>query len=296
MLDFKRILLMMLAGVMFFSCTTSKKSTGAKVSADQFYDSGDFGNALVAYEQVIADYVAESRTDECPVYGRAGLSALKTGNISKAIDYLKMDTYTPYATEDTYFGLATAYKEKDNLSKEILTLQDYLRLYPAGKHIDEVKVRLFETYVESENWEAAQELWPPVPTANVDEKMLSQWFTVNLALKNEEQCNDLSLQLLKLNPNNIPALEWQAKEAFLKAENHYQAEMDAYEKNKTNKQYKRLLEELKKVTTEFQTAKQAYENLYALDPKPEYAQYLGNIYVRLNDKEKADYYRKKAGQ
>jgi hypothetical protein len=72
--------------------------------------------------------------------------------------------------------------------------------------------------------------------------------------------------------------------------------MEAYDKNKTNKQYKRLLEELKVVTTEFKDAKSKYENLYRLNPKPSYAQYLSNIYVRLNDKEKADYYRSKAGQ
>ncbi|MCF8367039.1 MAG: hypothetical protein K9H16_14715 [Bacteroidales bacterium] len=296
MSDFIKILLFVAVVVLVFSCSTANKSLSVKQSADQFFENNDFENALSGYEQIIADYMREMNTEECPVYGRAGISSLRTGNLAKAIDYLKMDTYTPFASEETYFGLAGCFRKKDNLSKEIISLQDYMQLYPEGKHIQEVKTRLFETYVESENWEAAQKMWPPFADADIHEDFLSQWFRVNLALKNDDECNIISQQLIKMNPGNIPALEWQAKEAFLKAENHYQTEMDAYEKNKTNKQYKRLLDELKIVSAQFQTAKTQYEKLYSLDSKAIYAQYLSNIYVRLNDQEKADYYRKKASQ
>ena len=33
-----------------------------------------------------------------------------------------------------------------------------------------------------------------------------------------------------------------------------------------------------------------FETLYKLNPLPAYANYMGNIYVRFNDQEKADYY------
>ncbi len=292
----KRILFFALLIVFAYSCTTGSKISIVQQNSDQAYEAKDYTNALAAYEQIIASYELEQKTDECPVYGRAGLAALNTGDLSKAIDYLQMDTYTPFATEETYRGLANCFLKRDNLSKEILALQKYVELFPEGEHLQDVNIRLFETYVESENWELAQKLWPDLPDSEINENLLIKWFTVNLALDNDDKCNILSIRLLKVNPDNIPALEWQAEKAFLKAENHYQTEMDAYEKNKTNKQYKHLLEELKVVTTEYQDAKRWYEKLYTLDPKPNYAQYLSNIYVRLNDKEKADYYRQKAGK
>ena len=292
----KRVLFFVIIIALVYSCSTGTKVSSVQQNADQAWEAKDYTNALAGYEQIIANYKLEQKTEECPVYGRAGLAALNTGDLSKAIDYLQMDTYTPFASEETYIGLAECFRKKDNLSKEILTLQKYLELFPEGEQIQDVKIRLFETYVESENWELAQELWPRLPDSEINEELLSKWFTVNLALDNDEKCNILSAQLLKMNPDNIPALEWQAEKAFHKAENHYQTEMDAYEKNKTNKQYKRLLAELKVVTTEFQEAKRQYEKLYKLDPKPVYAQYLSNIYVRLNDQKKADYYREKAGK
>jgi len=292
----KRILFFAIVFILAYSCTTGAKVSTIQQNADQAWQAKDYSAALSGYEQIIANYKLEQKTDECPVYGRAGLAAFNTGELSKAIDYLQMDTYTTYATEETYLGLAESYRKKDNLSKEILTLQKYVELFPDGDHFQDVKIRLFETYVESENWESARELWPPLPDSEINEELLSKWFTVNLALKNDDKCNILSIQLLKMNPDNIPALEWQAEKAFDKAENHYQTEMDAYEKNNTNKQYKRLLEELKQVTVEFQAAKLQFEKLYTLDPQPAYAQYLSNIFVRLNDKEKADYYRNKAGK
>lgn len=292
----KRILFFTIVILMAYSCTTGTKVSTIQQNADQAWEAKDYTAALAGYEQIIANYKLEQQTDKCPVYGRAGLAALKSGDVAKAIDYLQMDTYTTYATEETYRGLAESYRKKDNLSKEIMTLQKYVELFPDGDHLQEVNVRLFETYVESENWESARELWPSLPDSEINEELLSKWFTVNLALKDEDKCDVISVQLLKMNPDNIPALEWQAEKAFDKAENHYQREMDAYEKNKTNKQYKRLLEELTQVTEEFQEAKRQFEKLYTLDPKPAYAQYLSNIYVRLNDKEKSDYYRNKAGK
>lgn len=280
---------------MMWGCSTGTKVASVKETADHAFDNANYTAALAGYEQIIREFETEGRTDECPVYGKAGLAAMETGEVNKALDYLQMDTYTDFATGETYRGLAGGYRKIDNLSKEIMALKDYISKFPEGEHIYDMRTRLFETYVESENWEFAVELWPQIPDSEKDETLISKWFTVNRALENNDQANIISIRLLKINPNHIPALEWQAEMAYDKAESHYQREMEAYEKNKTNRQYKKLLEELKVITTEFQDAKQRYKKLYDLDPKPEYARYLSNIYVRLNDKQKADYYREKAG-
>lgn len=284
------VIVMMVAG-----CSTTTKITDLKASADQAFAAGNYAVALAGYEQVIESYSTEGRTDQCPVYGKAGMAAMETGNTTKALEYLQMDVYTPFADAETYRSLATGYRKIDNLSKEIMALKDYLNKFPDGEHVKDVRKRLFETYVESENWEFARELWPEIDGSENDEALMSKWFTVNRALDNQEQVDEIAVQLLKMNPDHIPALEWQAQKAYDKAENHYLQEMEAYEKNKTNKQYKKLLEELKVVTTEFKDAKIRYEKLYHLDPKPEYARYLSNIFARLNDKQKAAYYRNLSG-
>ena len=285
----------LLIGLLFVGCSTTTKVYELKDTADQAFELKNYAAALSGYEQIIERFKTEGRTDECPVYGKAGLAALETGNINKALDYLQMDTYTDFVSDETYYGLAQGYRKIDNLSKEIMALKDYMEKFPAGKHLNEVKTRLFETYVESENWELAGTLWPEIPDTNKDEALITKWFFVNRALENEDQVDIISTRLLKMNSSNIPALEWQAEKAYKKAEDHYQEEMEAYENNKTNRQYKKLLEELKVVTTEFKEAKQRYEKLYSLNPNSDYALHLSNIFARLNDKEKSEFYRKLSG-
>jgi len=85
-------------------------------------------------------------------------------------------------------------------------------------------------------------------------------------------------------------LDWTAKKYFWKAENRYQDELKAYEKNKTNKQYNKLLKALDIVSADFKTSLDYFKKFYTIDPNPGTAKYLGNIYNRLDDKKKADYY------
>lgn len=283
--------------VLLAGCTTGVNLKNVRQTADQAYARGEYSTALAGYEQIIAGYKQQNKTNECPVFGNAGQAALKTGKANKAIEYLEMDTYTPFATGQTYYGLAESFRMIDNLSKEIMALKNFIELFPEGAQIQTIRTRLFETYVESENWHLAQTLWPQLPAEEKSKiEILEKWFLVNRKLENSGECNKLADQLLNTNPDNIAALEYKAENAYWDAENHYQAEMKAYEKNKTNKQYKKLLAELDKVTAEFQIALDFYDKLYALNPKPEYAQYISNIYVRFNNKEKSEYYRKKAGK
>lgn len=279
-----------------FACTTGGKISSIRQSADQSFENADFAAALAGYESIIENYKAEGRTAECPVYGKAGLAAMEMGNINQGLDYLLMDTYTPYATAETYYAMAEGYRNINNLSKEIMALEDYLEKFPEGDNITQVKEKLFNTYVESENWEKATGIWQEIPEENKSgEEMLTKWFEVNLELENMQVSDKLAGELLQINPNHTEAMEFKARKAYDNAEEHYQREMKAYEQNRTNRQYKRLLEELDKITAEFKVALNYYEKLWDLDPKPKYARYMSNIYVRFNDEEKADYYRKKAG-
>ncbi len=279
------------------ACGTNSKISTMQQNADQTFANGNYETSLRLYEQIISVYEQEGKTNECPVYCKAALAALNSGNIPKSIEYFEMDTYTPFVTAQTYAGQAEAYRNVDNLSKEMIALKNYLELYPDGEQVEEIKLQLFQIYVKSENWDFAIELWPLLNDQfKTSSEIISQWFVVNQKTKNNDECDALAEKLLNLDPNNVQALEWKAIKAFNFAEDHYQTEMNAYENNKTNKQYKRLLKELDKITSEFQVALDIFDKLYKLDAKPKYARYMSNIYIRFDDKEKADYFLKKAGK
>ena len=106
--------------------------------------------------------------------------------------------------------------------------------------------------------------------------------------------NYIQKQILKLDASNITALEYYAEKYFWKAENLYVSEMKAYKNKKTSSQYKKLLKALEQVWPNYKKSRNYFLKLYKIDPKPEYAKYLGNIYTRYDDKEKAAYYNKRA--
>ena len=279
------------------SCGTSKEAASKSKNADQLYNSGDYQSALKLYDEIISKYETSGKEKECPVYTKAGESALKSGQIDKAIEYFKKAEYSNFANEDTFTGLADCYKKKDNLSKELLSLLDYVSKYPDGKQINDVKKRLFEIYVESENFDKALNLWPDISeSAKSDSNLIIKYFEANKGVDNISACDSLAPVILDFHPKNVEVLEWEAKKYYDKAENLYQKEMKAYEKNRTNKQYKHLLKVLEDITADYKEALKYYEDLYKINPDPKYATYLANIYHRLNNEQKSKYYKQKAGK
>jgi tetratricopeptide (TPR) repeat protein len=280
---------------LFTGCSGTKQLTQYQASGEKAYEMGDYGKALAEWEKVIDYYSKQGTPNECPVYAEAAAAAIETGQVEKAIQYLVAETYTGKASGDTYLDLAVLYQQIDNLSKEIDALDAYIDKFPEGEKAEQVRVDLFEIYVESKNWEAAQTEYNNLSDASKD-AMIEPYFVLNEALKNDSVCDALALEMLDENPENVLALDWMAKKLFWQAEKRYQDEMKAYSENKTNKQYKQLLSALDVVTDEFKTSLSYFKTLYSLDPSAEYAKYLGDIYNRLDDKKKADYYYGLAGK
>lgn len=277
------------------ACQSNKQIVNSINAGELAYQSGNYSNALEKFEEVIAQYEQKNQQKECPVYAEAGHAALQLGNSTKAIQYFQSDKWSNSVGADTYFQLAKLYQEIDNLSKELDALEDYTTRYPEGENIDKVKGRLFEVYVESENWEKANSLWNKL-TANQHEetKMLEGYFSANKALKNDAVCDTIANDLVDNDESNLIGLRWLAKKYFWQAENLYHSELKAYESNKTNKQYKKLLQSLDTVTADFKISLDYFKRLYTLQPSPVTAKRIGNIYTRLDDKKQAAYYNKLA--
>ncbi|MAE09271.1 MAG: hypothetical protein CL661_10995 [Bacteroidetes bacterium] len=274
-------------------CGTGKQLAQQTHIADSYYKAGNYIEALSLYSEIIDQYENNNNLTGCPVYTRAGESALKDNHPKLAINYLKKARNTSYTNASTYFLLAEGYKQIDNLSLEINTLSDYLKLYPDGKDAAIVKKRLFYTYVESENFDKALELWPEIYANNQsDTELLEGYFIANKGLDNTDKCNDIAEKLLGLDKDNITALVWFAKQYYNKAEDRYQIEIKAYDKKKTKKQYNILIKALEIVTVDFKKSLSYFKKIYTLQPTSKNAQYLSHIYGRLSDKKKAAYYKK----
>ncbi len=280
--------------IAFISCETGKKLSQLNKNADTAYRSGDMQTALNNYEKIITFYENKNNVKNCPVYTKAGQAAFALDKNDKALNYFNKALYTVSENADTYFELAKLYRKIDNLSKEINALQTYVEKYPNGKDLSQVKKRLFETYVKSENWDKALNFWPKLgnESANGNE-LLTGFFQVNKALNHTKICDSLAKILLARNKNNIMALEWKAKKYYYLAEKSYQSEIKVYETHKTRRQYAKLLKAFDVVTANFKYSLYYFKKLYLIKPNKEYARYIANIYIRLDDKKKADYYLKK---
>ncbi|MBU1014651.1 MAG: hypothetical protein KKG99_16780 [Bacteroidetes bacterium] len=294
----KKLSLFMGLAILITACSTNKEISQInqmRTKGISSFTEGDYSGAFAKFAELIN--VAESKGELARLedYEGAGKSAYALGQNERALVYLEQAKDLGSKDENVYFSLADIYHIKDNLSKEIRYLEFYNTNYPKGSHIKLVDLRLFESYVKSENWEQGLAQWPLVQDNQPFLEIIAEgYFKINKALKNEAECEKTAKELLKINSNNIIALEWSAERLFWKAENFYQESITEYDKKKTNSQYAKLLKALNVVTADFKKSRDLFEKLYKLKPLPKYAHFLGNIYSRLNDKEKAKYYQSKA--
>lgn len=280
----------------FVSCSPAAKITQLSEEAKMAYDQKQYETAFEKYEQAIL-LIKGNESENGSIYNGAGQAAFALNNTDKALQYLEKARLTKAAGAGTYFTLSKIYREKDNLSKEITALQSYVERFPEGNEFREMQNRLFETLVESQNYDQALALWSELDDeSKKGETMLTSFLIANIALKNESVSDATAREILLINKDNIPALEWMAKKYFWLAENRYIAEMKAYENNKTRRQYAQLLAAFEILNRDFRTSLNYFLRLYDLKAESEFAQFIGNIYIRFDDKQKADYYLKRVRQ
>ena len=262
--------------------------------AREAYLAGEYDIALEAYETLIEEKRNQQESIEGEYFNHAGLAAFHLGEASRALDHLERARHTEAANEQTYAALARLYREIDNLSREITHLDNYLTLYPEGELAESFRIRYFETLTESMNWQQAYDLWPLIEEDVVDDiSFLSQIYEVNQALGHEEEADRLAQQLLQIDPYHTEALDRLAKRYFHRAETRYNAEMAAYDQNRTQRQYAQLLAAFEELNKDFRAALTYFLRLYEQNPSHEYASYLYNIYSRFDNEERARYFRGK---
>jgi len=293
-----QLAIVLLFAVLIAGCTATKvaptktdESILKLQDANTALNNGEYQKALTAYEEIIELKKNQNKRADSTIYQNAGVAAWELKQTDKTIQYLELAKRYPVTNDKTYSILAKAFLEKDNLSKEITNLDTYIAKYPEGAEIEVVKKQLFFAYVKSENWESAYKMWPTfnASTQN-DVKLLNGYYIVNEKLQYKNQLEKIAQQLIKLDANNIDALEFFAEKYYWLAENSYVKEMKAYQANKTDKQYQQLLAAYKVYFENYRISKEYFLKLYQITSKPRYATFLGNIFTRYENKEKADYY------
>jgi len=278
------------------SCSASRQLVEWRTEADTAFEQQEYEIALQQYERIIEAQKAKDQLPEPEIKRKAGLSAFYIGNNEVAVDHLRDLRNTEHATGDVYYALAMINRKIDNLSREISALENYVINYPEGMHIEVLKPRLFETYVESKNYAQALDVWKELPLeSRENESMLNDYFIISKELGMEEDARKTAMKILNVNPDHMDGLEYMAEYYFWKAEHRYQQEMEAYEKNRTRKQYRQLLDAFEILNADFRKSLNYYLKLYEMEPDPRYARFIGNIYLRFDDKKKARYYHQKAG-
>lgn len=284
-----------LLSLVIFGCSTTGTVGDNKLTAQSAFEAGNYTQALQIWEKEIAGFENADKDVPKNLYASAGNAAFALGNLQKALTHYGLAQYHAYVDELMYDNMLTHYREIDNLSKEITALEAYVKNAPNGLKVGERNVRLFEKYVESKNWELGYKLWPVIQqNAENDNSLTEGYLIINKELKNNELSDQLAQKLLKSDAKNSTALEWLAFKFYWKAENKYQAEMDKYEKKKTRTQYSILIKELDKVTADFKKSLKYYQKLYKISPDKKYARLLGNIYARMNDKAKSQFWKNRA--
>ncbi|SHF84126.1 hypothetical protein SAMN05444274_11077 [Mariniphaga anaerophila] len=284
-------LIILLLALVIVSCGAPKNLISYKENAELAASGGNYTEATKAWKEYFAQFPGMNELDGAE-YARAAQTAMKAGDSGLAVEWFDQARYKNYGDAEMYATLAGIYQEQGNLSKELSALE-FLKTNFENESSN-INNRLFSIYDETGMKEKALEAWDDLSQEEKSsEQNLEKYFLLNREKGNDQLCDSVSIALLNVNPENVPALEWTAPKIYHFAEKRYQTEMANYEKNRTRSQYRILLKELDKVTADFKKSLGYFEKLWKLRPdsRKEYAGYMSNIYVRFNDEKKAAYYR-----
>ncbi len=260
-----------------------------KAVAEKATTEGNYTQAVEAWKQYFSvQPISEISGDD---YAEAAQTAFKINDVNLAIGWFDQARFKNFADAEMYATLGKIYRSQQNISKELSALEFYAANFT--ENLNEVNRRLFEIYFEIKMFDEAIGAWNKMD-ANVKNEIsnLKTYFKINRDKENTEVCDSLSLVILEKEPANIDALEWNGNKFYRLGENRYQREMEKYNKNKTNKQYKILLTELDLATADFKRALPFFEKLWKIEPGEKYASYFANIYARFGDEAKVNYYKK----
>lgn len=279
--------------ILFAGCSGPKITTSPLISnktiAEKEMAAGNYAQAVNSWKLYFSQTPIEQTTGD--EFAQAAQSAFKSGDQTQSVNWFDQARYKNFSNAEMYLTLAKIYNSQQNISKELSALEYYKSNF--NENLSEVNERLYQINFEIKMFDKALLSWAEMDENSKNEiSNLKTYFKINKAMENTAVCDSLSLAILDKETANVDALEWNGNKYYWLGENRYQLEIEKYNKNKTNKQYKILLTELDLATADFKKALPFFEKLWKIEPGEKYASYMANIYARFGDESKVDYYRK----
>lgn len=288
----RRILIATLALLIVASCGTTKKITNEAL--EEAYLAGDYETVYTYSSAQINKFSKKGAEINSTILGLAGRSAYKLNKVDEAADYLSQSLEKNAQQESLYPMLAEIYAQIDT-EKEIELLETYGVTFKNGKYQSKFTDQLFMAHLKGENSLALFNVWPGVSSSiKSKEDNVAAYLNACKQLDKKEETLIAAEELLKINHNNAIALEIKAVDIYKKAEVKYVNAFETYNKKKTTLTYGILRRDLKKISAQYREARDIFESLYKASPEKSYASYLTNIYSRLQDDSKTDYWKKRA--
>lgn len=285
------VFIILIIGIYLAGCKTVQVTTEAipVIPAEMPADPQE---ALQVWKKYIDYKLARQEVILPEEYVNAAGYAFQAEETDLTIQWMETAMNMGWENPEAHLILADSYKKKDNLTRELNRLKHLMEHFPEFSSAHGVYNRLFTIFLEVDPGQAFG-MWNLLTEDERSiEKNLDAYFRHARQSENNELSDSLSLELLRINPKHIPALEWNAEKYYNIAENHYQREMDKYNKNRNHVQYQFLLNALKVITEEFKQSLRYFEILWEMDQNPRYAAFMANIYARFNNSEKSNYFRK----
>jgi tetratricopeptide (TPR) repeat protein len=279
--------------VLFVAGCTGPKviapSVSNKTIAEKSAAEGNYAQAVVAWKKYFGETSIEKTAGS--EFAAAAQTAFKSGDSDLAVNWFDQARYKNHADAQMYLTLAEIYRQQKNISKELTALEYIATNYP--NESGTISERMFQVYHEIKEPEKALSSWNNMGDSQKKELVnLAGYFDIKKELKDTAACDTISLALLEKDPQLTEALEWNAFKYYWMGENRYQREMAKYNKNKTNRQYVLLLNELNLSTADFKKSLTFLEKLWKINPGEKYAGYFANIYARFSDEAKSNSYKK----
>lgn len=289
----KKLLLLFFVSIIAIACGTQKKLLQTKNLANQYYYQKKYDSAYINYQKLIDSYESKGLNAEAEIYAAAGKSLFYAGQKAKGIDYLNTAEQQGFEDEQSLFIKANYYQSINNLSKETLMIEKYIRLYPDGPNIQEINKRGFITSNQTKNYQSAITFYEKLSTEEKNKiENLETIYNVYQKTNNIDDANAIAEKLYQLDSENLIGLNYKAYSVYTAAENEYVAAIKAYEAKKTQSNYKTMRTKVQNLAPKYRQARDLYLKLYNKYHRKNDAAYLARIYTRLNDPQTAKKYEK----
>ena len=273
-------------------CSAPRVLPTYRSDAEKAMQSGNTELAVQSWKKYFEQQATAKAEVQPADFAAAAKAAGAVGQDDQAVQWFDQARFGGYADPEMYQQLASIFRKRDNLSRELTALEYLEAHYPENSGTAAARSRMFSVYLETDNPDKAIETWKKLdPSVQKSEKYLNDYFVLNRKKENKAACDSLASVMLSVNPLNTYALEWNAEKYYWLAENRYQREMEKYNRNKTTRQYQLLVKELELVTADFKKSLVWFDQLWKKDPGEKYAPFMTNIYARFGNPEKADYYK-----